>query len=70
VTTRSIGARVLRVEDPRLLTGHGRYVDDVGNGALEAAFVRSPYAHARVIDIDVSGALDIDGVVGPTRFRC
>ena len=54
---------MLRVEDPRLLTGRGRYVDDIGNGALEAAFVRSPYAHARVIDIDVAGALDVDGVV-------
>jgi len=63
MTTRMIGERVLRSEDARLLTGQGRYVDDIGNGALEAAFVRSPHAHARVVDIDVTGALDVDGVV-------
>jgi CO/xanthine dehydrogenase Mo-binding subunit len=58
----------LRVEDARLLTGNGRYVDDIGardadRRALEAAFVRSPHAHAKIIDIDVSGALDVDGIV-------
>ena len=69
MTTRSVGSRVLRLEDPRLLTGKGRYIDDVGRGALEASFVRSPYAHARVTDLDVSGALDIDGVVAVYTYE-
>jgi carbon-monoxide dehydrogenase large subunit len=63
MTTRMVGERVLRVEDPRLVTGNGRYLDDLGHDALEAAFVRSPHAHARIVDIDVSGALDVDGLV-------
>src|SRR5712671_3943283 len=48
VTTRWFGARVQRVEDDRLLRGHGRFTDDIGEGALECCFVRSPYAHARI----------------------
>ncbi len=45
---RFFGARVTRVEDQRLLTGNGRYVDDLPDrDALHAAFLRSPYAHAR-----------------------
>jgi CO/xanthine dehydrogenase Mo-binding subunit len=63
VTTRSIGEPVTRSEDPRLLRGDGRYLDDLGQDALEAAFVRSPHAHARILDIDVSAALDVDGVI-------
>ena len=52
---RNFGAQVKRVEDPRLLTGRGRYVDDVRlPGMLEAAFVRSSEAHAAVRAIDVS----------------
>jgi carbon-monoxide dehydrogenase large subunit len=58
-----VGARVPRREDHRLVTGQGRYVDDFGADALGVAFVRSPYAHARVLDIDVSGALDVEGLV-------
>jgi len=54
---------VARVEDPRLLRGEGRFLDDLGHDALEVAFVRSPHAHARVVDIDVSGALEVPGVV-------
>ncbi|MDX6302270.1 MAG: aerobic carbon-monoxide dehydrogenase large subunit [Nocardioidaceae bacterium] len=57
------GERVPRVEDGRLLTGNGRFLDDLGHDALEAAFVRSPHAHARIVDIDVTDALDIDGLV-------
>jgi aerobic carbon-monoxide dehydrogenase large subunit len=57
------GEPIVRVEDPRLLTGQGRYLDDLGRGALAAAFVRSPYAHARITGIDVDGALDVDGLV-------
>jgi aerobic carbon-monoxide dehydrogenase large subunit len=63
VTTRSLGEPVTRSEDPRLLRGDGRYLDDLGQDALEVAFVRSPHAHARIIDIDVAAALDVDGVV-------
>src|SRR5437899_2023708 len=50
------GHRVLRTEDPRMLRGGARYVDDVPvPGALHAVFVRSPLAHARVLSIDTSG---------------
>ncbi len=44
-----IGQAITRREDDRLLTGHGRFVDDLGEpGDLHAVFVRSPYAHARI----------------------
>ena len=58
-----VGSRVLRREDARLLTGDGRFLDDLGHGAFAVAFVRSPHAHARVLDVDVSAALDVDGLV-------
>ena len=63
MTTRMVGEKVLRVEDPRLVTGNGRYLDDLGHDALEVAFVRSPHAHARVVDIDVADALEVEGLV-------
>jgi CO/xanthine dehydrogenase Mo-binding subunit len=63
VTTKLFGERVPRVEDPRLLSGNGRYLDDLGHDALAAAFVRSPHAHARVVDVDVTQALDVEGLV-------
>lgn len=63
MTTRQFGQPVLRKEDPRLVTGNGRYLDDLGQDAWEVAFVRSPHAHARITDIDVDGAVEIDGVV-------
>jgi carbon-monoxide dehydrogenase large subunit len=60
---RYAGARVLRVEDARLLTGHGTFVDDVVRpGMLHAHFVRSPLARGRIRSIDVSDALALDGV--------
>jgi aerobic carbon-monoxide dehydrogenase large subunit len=61
--TSLFGAAVQRVEDDRLVRGHGAYTDDLGHDALAVAFVRSPHAHARIADIDVSGALDTDGLV-------
>ena len=64
MTTKLFGQRVQRNEDPRLLTGRGRYTDDFEHDALHAAFVRSDFAHARIRDIDVTGALDIEGVFG------
>jgi aerobic carbon-monoxide dehydrogenase large subunit len=61
---RSIGRAEPRREDARLLTGRGRYIDDiVVPGALHACFVRSPHAHARIGSIDVSAALEMPGVV-------
>ncbi|MEU3165567.1 aerobic carbon-monoxide dehydrogenase large subunit [Streptosporangium sp. NPDC006930] len=63
MTTRLFGEPVIRREDPRLLTGRGLYLDDLGAGALEAAFVRSPHAHARIRDIDVSAAIEVEGLV-------
>ncbi|HTQ91428.1 MAG TPA: xanthine dehydrogenase family protein molybdopterin-binding subunit, partial [Streptosporangiaceae bacterium] len=61
---RYTGASIKRSEDPRILTGAGRYVDDIKlPGMLHAAFVRSPMAHARVLSIDVSAALALPGVV-------
>src|SRR6266446_5465588 len=63
VTTRWFGARVQRVEDDRLLRGHGHFTDDIGEDALECCFVRSPYAHARIVSIDASAAREMAGVV-------
>ncbi|PZS27921.1 MAG: xanthine dehydrogenase [Pseudonocardiales bacterium] len=60
---RLFGAAVQRTEDPRLIAGRGAYLDDLGHGALAAAFVRSPHAHARITDIDVTDALDVDGLI-------
>src|SRR5215831_18294629 len=60
---RYVGSRVARTEDPRLLTGHGTFVDDVVRpGQLHACFVRSPLPRARILGIDTSEALAIDGV--------
>jgi carbon-monoxide dehydrogenase large subunit len=63
VTTQMVGAPITRGEDPRLLRGEGRFLDDIGHGALELAIVRSPHAHARITAIDVDAALDVDGLV-------
>ena len=69
MTTRMFGEPIARREDPRLVAGDGRYLDDLGAGALAAAFVRSPHAHARVVDVDVSGALDVDGLVAVYTYE-
>ena len=59
-----IGKRVVRNEDPRLLTGQAQFVDDVEiPGLLHAAFLRSDYAHARLLSVDVSAARRRPGVV-------
>ena len=64
MTTRYFGERIKRNEDPRLLMGQGLYVDDVDlPNMLHVAFVRSPYAHAKINNIDVSQALLREGVV-------
>ncbi len=49
-----IGASVVRKEDRRLMTGKGRYVDDIKlQGMTHAHFIRSPHAHAKVKGIDI-----------------
>ncbi len=64
MATRYFGERIKRNEDPRLLTGQALYVDDVDlPNMLHAAFLRSPYAHAKINNIDVSQALQREGVV-------
>src|SRR5438093_9661674 len=58
------GAAVLRREDPRFLRGEGRFVDDVTlPGLLQAAFLRSPHAHARIVAIRTERAKKMPGVV-------
>jgi carbon-monoxide dehydrogenase large subunit len=64
MSTRSIGRSLPRREDHRFLTGAGRYLDDIAvPGALHAHFVRSPYAHARILAIDTEAAAQAPGVV-------
>ena len=59
-----IGARVLRTEDKRFLTGTGRYVDDLPLArATYAYFLRSPHAHAKIKSIDTAAAKAMPGVV-------
>src|SRR5215467_9570133 len=63
-STRTVGSSTLRVEDLRILTGRGHYVDDVKlPRMLHAAFVRSPFAHAKILGIDTAAARRLDGVV-------
>jgi carbon-monoxide dehydrogenase large subunit/6-hydroxypseudooxynicotine dehydrogenase subunit gamma len=76
-----IGRSVPRLEDPPLLRGRGRFVDDIEfPHQLVMRIVRSPYAHARLIAIDASAAASLPGVfavwtagdipeIGPTDFR-
>ena len=67
---RHFGARVVRIEDQRLLSGKGRYVDDIAMpGLLHVAFVRSPEAHARIRGIDLSAARSMPGVVACLTAR-
>ncbi len=81
-TGKMVGAQVRRVEDPRVLLGKSRYVDDIHLPSTVAlTFVRSPYAHARITRIDVSAAkahpgvhavltgADVAGVIPPLRVE-
>jgi carbon-monoxide dehydrogenase large subunit len=62
---RNVGARVQRVEDPRLLTGQGAYTDDrPASNTLHVAFRRSDHAHARIISIITDAAAAMPGVRG------
>ncbi|HEX9363250.1 MAG TPA: molybdopterin cofactor-binding domain-containing protein [Candidatus Dormibacteraeota bacterium] len=68
--TQLVGAKIHRREDPRLITGHGHYIDDFARqGTAYAAFVRSPHAHARIKRIDVTDASKAPGVVGVYTAR-
>jgi 2-furoyl-CoA dehydrogenase large subunit len=62
---RWVGQSIARVEDAALLTGRGRFIDDLGvrPGTLYAAMLRSPHAHADILSIDCEAALRADGVV-------
>src|SRR6266704_3195738 len=60
-----VGQSIPRVEDAALLTGRGRFIDDLGvrPGTLYAAILRSPHAHAEILSIDLAAALRAEGVV-------
>jgi CO/xanthine dehydrogenase Mo-binding subunit len=61
-TSTGIGARVPRRELKRLLSGHGRYIDDIKlPRMLHACFVRSPHPHAKVVSIDIAAAKNAPG---------
>lgn len=65
------GQSVERVEDAALLTGRGRFVDDLGTrpGTLQAAILRSPHAHADILGIDITAAAAMPGVVAVITGR-
>ena len=64
MTKEYVGQRMTRTEDAQLLTGQALFVDDVQiHGMLHAAFLRSDYAHARLLSIDASAARERPGVV-------
>src|SRR5262249_10463644 len=59
-----LGLPVRRLEDPRLLTGRGRFTDNIApRDALHVHFLRSPYPHARLGRIDTTAAREVPGVV-------
>jgi aerobic carbon-monoxide dehydrogenase large subunit len=65
-----IGASLKRKEDRRLVTGAGRYVDDLRlPGMVHLALVRSPHAHARVVGVDGAAALGLPGVLSVLTVR-
>ena len=60
-----VGQSIPRKEDRRLVQGQGTFFDDVRrHGMGYVHFVRSPYAHAKIVSIDVSRALEHEGVYG------
>lgn len=65
MATRVMGSSIKRREDPRLITGEAKYLDDIQlPGMLHAAILRSPHAHARIKSIDTSKAAAVPGVRG------
>jgi carbon-monoxide dehydrogenase large subunit len=64
MSVKAFGASIKRKEDPRLITGEARYLDDLSApGMLHAAILRSPYAHARIKSINTAKAAAAPGVV-------
>jgi len=64
MATMLFGQRIKRREDPRLITGKGRYVGDLSvPGALHVAILRSPHPHARIVGVDLSEARKAPGVM-------
>ena len=59
-----VGQRIERLEDDALLNGRGAFADDIGvrPGTLEAAVLRSPHPHARLLRVDATKALALPGV--------
>jgi len=66
------GQSIPRVEDATLLTGRGRFIDDLGvrPGTLHAALLRSPHAHADIVGINVEAAKQAPGVVEGITILC
>src|SRR6266566_2368224 len=68
-----LGTRVVRIEDPRLLTAGGTYVDDLRvpqlTGAARVTFVRSHHGHALIKGVDASAALAAPGVVAVLTYQ-
>src|SRR5258708_40099371 len=62
--SQTLGTPLVRKEDPALLSGRGRYADDlpVSHGTLHAHVIRSPHAHAKILRIDAAAALALPGV--------
>ena len=63
MTTKLFGEPILRKEDDRLLTGRGKYLDDLGKGSYSVAFLRSPHAAAKILNIDATQALEVPGLI-------
>ncbi len=64
MSTRTFGQRITRNEDPQLLTGRALFVDDIElKNMAHVAFVRSPFAHARLGAIDTKSARECEGVI-------
>ncbi len=65
MTKYGVGQPVRRTEDPRLLTGRGKFNDDyIVENAAHSYVLRSPHAHADIVSIDISAASTLPGVVG------
>ena len=60
----AVGQPVTRIEDTRLITGEGNYTDDIKYANMcHGVFVRSPYAHAKITNIDIDSARSMPGVI-------
>jgi aerobic carbon-monoxide dehydrogenase large subunit len=68
--TTMVGAKIHRREDPKLITGHGNYVDDMQlTGMVHMAVVRSAQAHAKILSVDLTAASKAPGVVAVYTAR-